>query len=310
MDNSAEQQSTKSKILAVLWPRLRSMIGGMGSGVAKCVVGHPFDTLKVRMQNEGFHGRFRGTLHTLFKTVREEGILAVYKGASLPMLGWGVIDTFLWFGLLESRRQVEKYRNYSSINDFTLFDHALCGSIAGWTSTLASTPIEQIKARLQVQYADPSTKIYSGPIDCGRQLIKNNGIFGLYKGMSGSMIFRTFIAFYFTSYFIYKQQMNIYYNDVLPASLINFISGGMAANTFWTFALPADCIKNRMMAQPDVIPRLYPTVMTCVKAIWTVEGIGGFYRGIVPCALRSFPTNGAAFMTAELVLKYLPEHLE
>ena len=264
------------------------------------------------MQNEGFYGRFGGTLHTLKRTVTEEGILAVYKGASLPMIGWGVIDTFLWFGLLESRRQVTKLRNYDSINDFTLLDHALCGSIAGWTSTLASTPIEQIKARLQVQYADPNTKLYNGPIDCAIKLYKNNGFFGLYKGMSGSMLFRTFICIYFTSYVIYKEYLYNHYGDDksnIPNEILNFVSGGMAANTFWTIALPADCIKNRMMAQPDVINRMYPNVYSCIKAIYIHEGIQGFYRGIIPTFLRSFPTNGAAFMTAEIVLKHLPETL-
>ena len=91
---------------------------------------------KVRMQTEGFHGRFGNSINTLTRTVSEEGILAVYKGAALPMAGWGVIDSFLWFGLMESRRQVSRIRNYNDLTDFTLIDHFLCGAIAGWTVKL------------------------------------------------------------------------------------------------------------------------------------------------------------------------------
>ena len=176
-------------------------------------------------------------------------------------------------------------------------------------STIAATPIEQIKARLQVQYADPSTRIYSGPIDCIRSLLRNNGIRGLYKGMSGSLIFRSFIGVYFVSYVKWKEFFGDKFGTRLPGPVIHFVSGGSAATCFWVLALPADCIKNRMMSQKDVIPRTYPTVASCVKHIYRVEGIGGFYRGWLPCAMRSFPTNGAAFVAAEFALSLLPEQL-
>ena len=90
-------RAEKKPLVVLIWPQLRSMIGGMFGGIAKCLVGHPFDTLKVRMQTEGFSGRFKGSLHTLKRTVTEEGILAVYKGASLPMVGWSIMDTFLCY---------------------------------------------------------------------------------------------------------------------------------------------------------------------------------------------------------------------
>ena len=260
------------------------------------------------MQTEGFHGKFKGSFHTAFKTITEESIFALYKGASLPFVGWGVIDSFLWLGLLESRRLITKIRGYNDINEFHLYEHFLCGCIAGWVSTIAATPVEQIKAKLQVQYSDKSSQIYKGPIDCLKQLYSNNGIKGFYKGMTGSLFFRSFISIYFTSYVLWKQYfVSLNESGFVPEFLVSFVSGGMAANTFWVIALPADCIKNRMMAQRDIVPPLYPNVLSCIKHIYRIEGINGFYRGVVPCALRSFPTNGAAFVCAEFVQKYLPK---
>ena len=49
------------------------------------------------------------------------------------MIGWGVIDSFLWLGLLESRRQVQRIRGYNDISEFSLIEHFLCGVCAGWT---------------------------------------------------------------------------------------------------------------------------------------------------------------------------------
>ena len=47
------------------------------------------------------------------------------------------------------------------------------------------TPIENVKAKLQVQYALPpgATPLYRGPIDCVRKVLKAQGIRGLYAGM-------------------------------------------------------------------------------------------------------------------------------
>jgi solute carrier family 25 carnitine/acylcarnitine transporter 20/29 len=42
---------------------------------------------------------------------------------------------------------------------------------AGWTVSLVATPVEHIKARLQVQYGDTVTRVYTGPIDCARKLV-------------------------------------------------------------------------------------------------------------------------------------------
>lgn len=65
-------------------------------------VGHPFDTIKVRLQTEGAGGRFKGPLvrmrcdvcsealimtqHALSVTVRTEGVRGLYKGAFPPLV--------------------------------------------------------------------------------------------------------------------------------------------------------------------------------------------------------------------------------
>ncbi|CAG8763151.1 11625_t:CDS:2 [Dentiscutata erythropus] len=55
---------------------------------------------------------------------------------------------------------------------------------------------------------------------------------------------------------------------------INFMAGGLSANAFWLFSMPA-------------------------------EGSRGFYKGLVPCLLRSFPTNASAIMVFEYTMRFL-----
>ena len=51
--------------------------------------------------------------------------------------------------------------------------HGIAGMMAGWTVSTIATPVEHVKARLQVQYsADKSKRLYSGPIDCVKKIVR------------------------------------------------------------------------------------------------------------------------------------------
>jgi solute carrier family 25 carnitine/acylcarnitine transporter 20/29 len=54
--------------------------------------GHSFDTIKVRLQTSP-PDRFKGPLDCLLKSVRNEGVRSVYKGASPPLVGWMFMDS-------------------------------------------------------------------------------------------------------------------------------------------------------------------------------------------------------------------------
>jgi solute carrier family 25 carnitine/acylcarnitine transporter 20/29 len=167
-------------------------------------------------------------------------------------------------------------------------------------------PLLLCQARLQIQYNDPTTIRYRGPIDCVRQLVRNNGLRGLYIGGSGTILFRLHMSFYFAGTELLKRRLSAA-RPLWSDMTLNFLCGGMGANLYWCIAFPSDTIKNKMMAQPDTVPRRYPTLLSCYRDIMRTEGFKGFYRGFVPCILRSFPTNGAAFVAAETMLKILPQ---
>lgn len=51
--------------------------------------------------------------------------------------------------------------------------HAVAGVMAGVTVSFIASPIEHIKARLQIQYAaDKTNRLYSGPIDCTKKIVR------------------------------------------------------------------------------------------------------------------------------------------
>ena len=54
------------------WQRVRNFIAGYCSGICLVLVGHPFDTIKVRLQTEGTSGKFKGPIHCLKETFANE----------------------------------------------------------------------------------------------------------------------------------------------------------------------------------------------------------------------------------------------
>lgn len=70
----------------------KGFVAGVFSGIAKLTVGHPFDTIKVRMQTSQ-NAQFNGPLDCVMKTVRNEGFAGLYKGATPPLVGWMFMDS-------------------------------------------------------------------------------------------------------------------------------------------------------------------------------------------------------------------------
>ncbi|KAI9297653.1 mitochondrial carrier [Neoconidiobolus thromboides FSU 785] len=279
---------------------IQGYCAGIASGTTKMLVGHPFDTIKVRLQTENLNGRFQGPMDCLKLTIKKEGILALYKGSTPPLVGWAIIDSMQAGTYTATKRWLSK--NVKGLENKGYLMDAYAGIVGGWTSSLISTPVEQIKARLQIQY-DNKNKQFKGPIDCSKQLIAKYGVFGLWKGFFSTLLFRSYFALFWPTYQFTSDKLKNEHTDFKV--LIPFISGGVAATTFWCFAFPADVVKNRMMSQNiNTTKPLYPTVLSCFKYVYNTQGLKGFYRGFLPALLRSFPTNGAALMAYELVLSF------
>uniref|UniRef100_A0A915L4U1 Uncharacterized protein n=1 Tax=Romanomermis culicivorax TaxID=13658 RepID=A0A915L4U1_ROMCU len=53
---------------------------GLVGGAAGVLVGHPFDTVKARLQTQHLGGIYKGTLHCFTEIARKESFLGLYKG--------------------------------------------------------------------------------------------------------------------------------------------------------------------------------------------------------------------------------------
>ncbi|KAJ1758238.1 hypothetical protein LPJ77_003831 [Coemansia sp. RSA 2523] len=289
--------------MATTRDRMAGFGAGLASGATKLLVGHPFDTVKIRCQIEGGHGRFRGPLDCLASTVRNEGARALYKGASIPLVGWAAMDA-VQLGSLSNYRLLLQGGNKN--HELSHFQHGLAGLGAGWTVAMVASPVEIIKMRLQMQYAGGAARQYRGPADVARHLIRTYGAFGLWHGLPATLAQRSFFFFLWGSYDVYSKWLRTLHmprsGRPPPEKLVNFMAGGMAANTFWTLCYPVDVVKNRYMTQPD--PSAIP-FRRMFAHVFRTEGLSGFFRGFVPSFIRSFPTNASAIFVWESTVRVL-----
>lgn len=209
--------------------RAGGAVAGVLSGITKLVVGHPFDTIKVRLQTQPADA-FAGPLQCLRRTIAREGILALYKGASPPLIGWVLMDTVQMATLNQSRLFFHAQHPSVPLN---LVEHGLCGLVCGLAVACVATPIELLKCQLQTQFSNTNRQ---GPVDFAKRFVADRGIRGLYRGLAGGLLFRSFFWVLWSSYEVYSRALR---KSGLSSQWIPFVAGGLAANTFWCIAFPA-----------------------------------------------------------------------
>ncbi|KAG8526811.1 uncharacterized protein KY384_008240 [Bacidia gigantensis] len=308
----------------------KGFVAGVSSGVAKLTFGHPFDTIKVRLQTSG-QSQFNGPLDCLLQTVRNEGLRGLYKGATPPLIGWMFMDSVMLgsltfyrrvllenvfsnpllprFASISSKKGVSEERE--SYAKLPTIGHAIAGVMAGATVSFIAAPVEHIKARLQVQYAaDKKNRLYSGPIDCLTKIYRAHGIRGVCHGLSATLVFRSFFFFWWGSYDIFTRMLSSHTNLSTPS--VNFWAGGLSAQVFWLTSYPSDVVKQRIMTDPlggalNDGERRFPKWKDAAKDIWQKNGVRGYWRGFLPCFLRAFPANAVALVAFEGAMRTLPE---
>lgn len=277
--------------------------GGFG-GVCTVLVGHPLDTIKVRLQTmpvpkAGEKPLYAGTLDCFQKTVKNEGFRGLYKGMGAPLASIAPIFAISFFGFGLGKRIFgpKNPEDYKARHSF------LAGAFSGIFTTSIMAPGERIKCLLQTQQGANQPKLYDGPIDCAIKLYKQGGIASIYRGVGATLV-RDIPAsgLYFMAYEIVQRIITD--NGKKEASVIGTIfAGGAAGMAYWIAGMPADVVKSRLQTAPE---GRYPNgARDIIKELMVKEGPIAFYKGITPVFLRAFPANAACFVGFEICRKFL-----
>ncbi|EDO35704.1 predicted protein [Nematostella vectensis] len=274
-------------------------LGVFLTGFAGVVVGHPFDTVKVRLQTQT-NNVYNGVFDCFKQIIKRESVLGLYKGMASPLAGLGLINAII-FGV-----QGETLRR---LNGSGTMAQAISGAIAGGVQSIVCCPMELAKTRVQVQGQGQKLMAYTGSLDCLKKVFHSEGLRGCFRGMAITTT-RDIPAFalYFGSFQYVCELLTPkgeHVDNLSPIRL--FFSGGIAGTLSWILTYPVDMVKSCYQADGRTNsgkPQYkYNGYADCVKKIYISGGVSAFGQGLLATILRGFPTNAATLTVVTLTLR-------
>jgi len=156
--------------------------GGVAGSMSLTFV-YSLDYARTRLANDakgkGGERQFNGLIDVYVKTLKTDGIQGLYRGFAISCVGI-FIYRGMYFGM------------YDSLKPLLLGEDAgvLLSFLLGWgvtiTAGLMSYPIDTIRRRMMM--TSGSAVKYKGSVDCGMQILKNEGFMSMMKGAGANVL--------------------------------------------------------------------------------------------------------------------------
>ncbi|XP_033187700.1 mitochondrial ornithine transporter 1 [Bombus vancouverensis nearcticus] len=293
---------------------LIDFISGSLGGIALVYVGQPLDTVKVKMQT--FPSMYKGMTNCFLQTLKADGIMRGLYAGTIPALVANVAENSVLFAAYGGcQKVISNVLGIKKIEDLTSIQNACAGFFAAFFSSLTLCPTELIKCKLQavreVQMEMKSVltvaKKEIGPWGLTRQILKEQGIKGLFTGLS-STIAREMPGyfFFFGGYEVTRELLtkpNESKNDI--GWQRTMVAGAIGGSVLWLVIFPADVVKSRIQ-----IKNLKSPALVVMKDIVKNEGISSLYNGLKPTLIRTVPATATLFVTYEYSKRFMLDFFE
>ena len=163
--------------------------GGMAS-LSGQLVAVPVDVISQRQMITG-NVRISG-IEMARRIIRQDGIRGLYRGMGASIMTFVPASAVWWsaYGAWQSEvwtfldyyRGVEHHRGPTLRSERDILSvQVVSGVLTGWTTALITNPLDVIKTRIQTR--DSAAEERLGWIGTGKQVFKNDGIQGFYRGV-------------------------------------------------------------------------------------------------------------------------------
>ncbi|KAK3583630.1 hypothetical protein CHS0354_039456 [Potamilus streckersoni] len=284
-----EQFFISSSGMEQLSPVVKSFLAGSFSGICSTILFQPLDLIKTRIQlavniRPGQSSRM---ITVLQNVVQQEKVRGLWKGTAPSVLrcvpGIGVY--FSSIHILQGR-----FGHTSPVVSLVI------GGTARSMACLTTLPFTVLKTRYesgQFKYKNMGRGFIT--------IFKSEGIRGLYSGLSPTLL--RDVPFSGLYYMFYSQLKEITrkgsaVESHYPRSL-HFTCGVAAGIIASLITQPADVIKTHM----QLYPKRFGRIMKAIHYVYQEDGLAGFWRGIVPRALRRTLMATMAWTIYEEIIK-------
>jgi len=270
---------------------------GLTAGACNVLVGHPLDTLKVRVQTcgslpdgaPGYRSLLAGIRGPLLTTPFIGGLnFGLYDtirnrlAASFPSLCVGVGDAGFGDAPL-------------SPNMLNIF---VSGTLGGFAVCHITCPMNNVKVQQQTMQAGQSVGL--------KEAAFRVGVRGLFKGYMPHAVMESFgRGFYMVGFELSKKCLGVDARGGggamdLPKRIVCGSIGGAVA---WLAVYPVDTLRSRLMR--DWQGTKYVDTWDCLSKTLREEGLRGLYRGLSYSLLRAVPVAGVTLTIFDLMLNAL-----
>uniref|UniRef100_A0A672GN47 Mitochondrial glutamate carrier 1 n=1 Tax=Salarias fasciatus TaxID=181472 RepID=A0A672GN47_SALFA len=303
------------------------LINGGIAGLIGVTCVFPIDLAKTRLQNQQNGCRLYTSMSDcLIKTIRSEGYFGMYRGAAVNLT------------LVTPEKAIKLAANdffrhhLSKDGKLTLLKEMLAGCGAGTCQVIVTTPMEMLKIQLQdagrigKRKLNAAGAFIAGLLDkqrphvasptamqITRQLLKEKGIAGLYKGLGATLLRDVPFSIIYFPLFANLNNLGKRGSDGPAPFYVSFISGCLAGSTAAVAVNPVDVIKTRLQSLTrGSTEDTYSGVTDCIRKILRNEGPTAFLKGAYCRALVIAPLFGIAQVVyflgvGEFILSFLPK---
>lgn len=217
----------------------------------------------------------------------------------------------------------------------------MCGTEAGVIMVLLFNPLWVVRTRLSLQGLIYDSKThqprhYTGLVDALKTIYLEEGVRGLYRGLGPALILTSHGSIQFAAYEELKKMAENYLSknsdqQQQQHAFVSMVLGATSKIFASTITYPYQVIKSRLQqrnnapietnrispeANIDItemkvdtaaskLKPKYKNSLDCMIKIWRCEGLKGFFRGVVPNALKVAPSAAITFVIYEEMMKIM-----
>lgn len=156
-----------------------AILNGACAGATESFIVVPFELVKIRLQDKSKAHLYNGPIDVLAKTVKSEGVLALYNGLEATL--WRhIIWNAGYFGVIFQIRDLLPEAKDSSQKTF---NDLISGMLGGIIGTALNTPFDVVKSRIQSStVVEGQVRKYNWAWPSLGVVLREEGFSALYKG--------------------------------------------------------------------------------------------------------------------------------
>lgn len=247
--------------------------------------------------------RYKNSIDVLKKIYKKKGILGWYHGLLSSIFGSAVQNFayFYWYTIVK-----RVYNRIYKSTKHTTATELFLGALAAAISQLFTMPIGVLTTQQQ------TSKVRKNLLQLAHEIIEDNGITGLWKGLKVSLVLCINPSITYGSYERLKQ---VIFPDKIYLAPLESFSLGVLSKSMATLATQPLIVSKAMLQKKkhkkdengkyehhdeddhhhddDIHFDSFPEALS---HLWSTEGAKGLYKGIAPQLIKGVFVQGLLFM--------------